>query len=356
MTAAGKNRSRHCGAAIGRSTRYNLGRDVLRAARTAQREDVTRENTEFVLIVEPGFTMQAFSSAIEVLRLARKLGGAALPRYSVAAMEKGLVRASNGIAVQVDHGIADLPRHAILIVVSGAGVHIEKNPRLITRLRRWAREGHQIWAVSSGVVRLAQAGLIDGARISAHWEDVPYLKENHPKVEVSTSLFIGGVKHSTCAGGGAVADLMLDFIRRNSSAELAEDIASRLILDEIRDGRLRQTLPAQRRYVTANKAVLSAIRLMGKNLHETLSTTEIARFSGVSLRQLERLFNAEFGKTPTVVYRELRLDEARQVVISGRKPLNEIAWDYGFQPKQFAKLYRRMFSVLPSEDRRILKP
>lgn len=308
-------------------------------------------HTHFVFLIEPGFTMHAFSSAIEVLRVARKLGAGSSLTYSVAALGDADVAASNGISVAPDLNIGDLPKTAVLVVVSGAGAVERLNAPLIASLRLWTRQGYQIWAVSSGVVRLAQAGLIDDCKVAAHWEDVPYLKTNHPRVEISSSLFIANARHPTCAGGGAAADLMLSFIQSTAPPGLVEDIAPRLMLDGVRDGRMQQSLPAHLRYKTANKAVFAAIRLMEANCYDALPLTAIADAAGVSHRHLERLFKADFDMTPAAVYAELRLTEARQEVLAGHRQLADIAVDYGFQPGNFSKVYRRIFGSLPSEDR-----
>lgn len=311
-----------------------------------------RTSTHFVFVIEPGFTMQAFSSAVEVLRVARKLGAARELAYSVATPCDGPVQASNGISVLPDLRLDDMPPGACLVVVSGAGTHETPNPRLIAALRRLARQGHAIWAVSSGIVRLAQAGLVDHCEVAAHWEDVPYLKAHHPRVRLTASLFVIDAKHPTCSGGGAVADLMLSYIQRHVSADLVEDIASCLMLDGVRNGRLRQAMPAHLRFTTSNRTAFAAIRLMEANRFTGLPIHEIARLAGVSQRQLERLFKQEFGRSPATVYTELRLSEARQEVLSGYRPLLEIALDYGFQPGHFAKVYRRVFGIGPSEDRK----
>ncbi|MCF2872009.1 helix-turn-helix domain-containing protein [Octadecabacter sp. G9-8] len=306
----------------------------------------------FAFIVEDGFTMQAFSSAIEVLRVAQKLGAGNSTSYCVASLDDGPVAASNGIEILPTCEIDRLPINATRVIVAGAGAARRANSEMIKRLRRWARAGQSIWAISSGVVRLAQAGLIDGRTVCAHWEDVPYLKENHPKVDVSTSLFIMDTKHSTCSGGGAAADLMLKYVHDNCPDGMVEDIASCLMMEGVRDGKLKQTYPAQLRYVTANRQVFAAIQLMEANRFDALSLFEIARRSGVSQRQLERLFQSEFQKTPGAIYKELRMSEARQEVLMGRRSIADIALDFGFEPAQFSKVYRKVFGVLPSADRR----
>ncbi|MGP6089582.1 GlxA family transcriptional regulator [Antarctobacter jejuensis] len=306
----------------------------------------------FVFVIEPSFTMQAFSSAIEVLRLARKFGEGARFSYSVASLHDGPVPASNGIEVLPNRAPDDLPRGATVVVVAGAGVETRPNPELLARLRRWSREGHPVWAIASGVVRLAQAGLADGGTVAPHWEDIPYLREHHPRVEVATSLFVLNAKHPTCAGGGASADLMLNYIANAGLGDLVDEITSRLMIDGVRDGRMKQALPAEMRYATSNRACFAAIRLMEANLFDPLPLTELARRAGVSQRQLERVFKTDFGKTPKAVYSELRLAEARQEILAGHRSILDIALDYGFEPAKFSKTYRRIFGVLPSKDRR----
>lgn len=295
--------------------------------------------------------MQAFSSAIEVLRVARKLGARDLFSYSVCSLENNPVPASNEIAIVPDIDVNEVPQGAIIVVVSGAGADMHPNPKLVSKLRFWARAGHPIWALSSGVVRLAQTGLLNDCNVAAHWEDVPYLKEHHPRVDVSTSLFIDDGDHPTCSGGGAAADLMLSYIKRNTTSGLAEDIASRLMMDGVRDGRMKQSFPLHLRFATSNSKVFAAVKLMDANCFDAIPMHEVARRVAVSQRQLERLFRAEFAKTPAAVYLELRLDEARQEVLMGHRTLIDIALDYGFQPGNFGKVYRRVFGVLPSEDR-----
>ena len=312
--------------------------------------------SNFVFVIETGFTLHAFSSAAEVLRLARRLGDENQVSYALTTLEDGPVCASNGIAIVPNCAPEPLQRGAIIVVVSGAGAVNEPNPKLAGYLRQKARIGHPVWAISSGVVRLAQAGLVNGQKVAAHWEDVPYLRDHHPDVEISTSLFISKARHPTCSGGGASADLMLDYLGFNGSDSLVEDIASRLMLDGVRDGRLSQSLPENMRYTTSNKSVFAAVRLMEAYCFDPLPIHEISSRVGLSQRQLERLFKAEFERTPAFVYAELRMAEARQEVIVGRRPICDIALDFGYSTANFSKVYRRVFGVLPSQDRKKSKP
>lgn len=308
---------------------------------------------KFVFVIEPGFTMQAFSSAVEVLRLAKKFGGQDRFDYAVAGAGKQPISASNGIEVLPTLSLDDVPRRCAIVIVSGAHVTRQENPQLIAKIRSWDRRGLKLWGISSGVVRLAQAGLLDNEKVAPHWEDVPYLAEAHPRVVLSTELYVLNARHPTCAGGGAAADLMLSYVRETANAGLVAEITSRLMMDGVRDGRMLQNYPTELRFATSNRMVFNAIRLMIKTRYDAIPLREVAERLALSQRQLERLFRAEFGKSPGEVYMQLRMDEARQEVLSARRPLSDIALDYGFQPAHFAKVYRRIFGSTPSQDRKV---
>ena len=72
----------------------------------------------------------------------------------------------------------------------------------------------------------------------------------------------------------------------------------------------------------------------------------------VSERQLSRLFERELGDTPQPVYRAMRMEAARVEVRDGRRPMQEIARDFGMDSGHFSKTYLKQFGIAPSADRR----
>ncbi|MFA3917640.1 GlxA family transcriptional regulator [Ruegeria hyattellae] len=306
----------------------------------------------FVFVLDAGFTMQAFSSAVEVLRLLHRVRPEAGLRYKALALTGAPVRASNGFALIPDLDLSEVPPRATLIVVAGAEASKVAAPALVARLRDWARRGHPIWGISSGVVRLAQAGLLTGRSVSAHWEDFAYLRQAFPDIEVTTALFTYDSQVATCAGGSAASDLMLHLVRSEFGSETADEIAARLVIDAVRDGRAPQRRSSEMQFETANHLVFATLRQMRANLFAPLSIARIAGDLGISQRQLERLFVQEFDQSPGRVYAQLRLEDARLDVLSGRRDLTEIALDYGYKPVTFSRVYKRLFGVLPSDDRK----
>ncbi|SLN49434.1 HTH-type transcriptional regulator CdhR [Falsiruegeria litorea R37] len=311
-----------------------------------------QKTRNFVFFLDEGFTMQAFSSAVEVLRLVRQLKPGAGFSYSVVALNDAPVAASNGLQLIPDAKIDAVPSHAVIVAVSGAHANRTSAPSFVARIREWSRHGHAVWGVSSGVVRLAQAGMLDDRRVAAHWEDVRYLRQAHEQVLVSAALFFSDGQVATCAGGGAATDMMLWVIARDLGVQVADDIAARLVIDAVRDGRTSQRRVSDMRFETANGAVYAALGVMRANLFTPLTIAEVAETQGISQRHLERLFVQEFNRTPSNVYTELRLEDARLDVLSGRRSLTDIAMDYGYSPATFARNYQKIFGLSPSDDRR----
>ncbi len=312
---------------------------------------MTDPQARFVFVLEDQFAMLAFTSAVEVLRLANKLSPTRLLPYRFLTLDGEDARASNGAVLRPDMQTHDLRGSETLLAVSGNAVSAERNRPMEAFLRRSARHGHPVWGISSGVVRLAQAGLLAEQEVSAHWEDIPYLEENFPDISVTSSLFTFGPRVATCAGGSAAADLMLAHVGRMGPDGLVEDISARMVMDRIREGRVNQKLPSRLRYQSSDPKVQLALSLMGAFLSEPLPISEIARKVGVSQRQLERLFMAQFNQSPAKLYYRLRLERARYDLLVTKRPITEIALDYGFSPGNFTRIYRSVFGCAPRQER-----
>jgi AraC family carnitine catabolism transcriptional activator len=63
---------------------------------------------DLAFIIIPRFSMIAFASAIEPLRLANRLVGREFYRWQVVAVNGGPVRASNGVLMMTDQTLAEV--------------------------------------------------------------------------------------------------------------------------------------------------------------------------------------------------------------------------------------------------------
>jgi AraC-like DNA-binding protein len=78
------------------------------------------------------------------------------------------------------------------------------------------------------------------------------------------------------------------------------------------------------------------------------SSRELARFLGISQRQLQRVFRSRLGCTPQAFLREERLQAAERLLHSASS-VKEVAYSLGFcQQSQFSRDFKKRFSRRPS--------
>ncbi|MBS0254701.1 MAG: GlxA family transcriptional regulator [Proteobacteria bacterium] len=305
----------------------------------------------FTFLLMPEFSMIAFTSAIEPLRVANRMSGQLLYHWRTASLTGAAVTASNGVAVQVD-GPAAAGNEDALVICAGLNPARYDSPALGAALRRALRGGAVLGAVCTGSVLLARARLLDGYRCTIHWEDLDSFAENFPQLDVSRRLFEVDRDRFTCSGGTAPLDLMMHFIARDCGRDLAVTVAEQMLHPHTREGAAPQRLSLPERTGVHHAGLLAALEAMEANLEVPLTPAEVAAHAGLSLRQLERLFHQHLHATPARHYLTLRLTRARHLARQTALPLLQIAVATGFaSAAHFARAYRQHFGLPPSADR-----
>ena len=307
----------------------------------------------------PDFTLIAFASAVEALRLANRMLGKPAYEWRLTSEDGKPVIASNGVAVAVDTSSADERRligtgqRPTLFLVCG-GINIERHAtKALTGLvREEQMRGIAVGGLCTGAHVIAAAGLLSGKRCAIHWENLPGFQEKFPKVQVFADLFEIDGNVYTCAGGTASLDMMLSLIARDYDDELVNRVCEQMLTDRVRAAGDRQRLPLRARLGVQNARVLEIIELMEAHLAEPLSLVEIADQVGLSRRQIERLFRQEMGRSPARYYLEIRLDRARHLLVQSTLPVVEVAIACGFvSASHFSKCYRELYDKSPQQER-----
>ena len=305
----------------------------------------------FLLV--PCFSMIAFSSAIEPLRLANRVAGRDILKWRVLSSDGKPALASNGIAVAVDGSFADAGDVTAAVVCSGIDVQTFDHRDLVARLRTFASRGTPVGAVCTGTYVLAKAGLLDGHRCTIHWENQDSLREQFPRLDVTEELFELDRTRFTCAGGTAAIDMVLALIARQLGQEVASGVTDQLIHHRMREGDERQRMELRSRLGVAHPKLISVVAEMERCIEQPLSCADLAEGAGLSTRQLERLFRKYIGQVPTRYYLGLRLTRARQLLLQTSMPILSIGLACGFvSASHFSKCYAEHFHRTPSQERR----
>ncbi|WP_443192574.1 GlxA family transcriptional regulator [Pseudomonas indica] len=309
---------------------------------------------DFWFLLLPGFSVMGFVSAVEPLRVANRFRGE-LYRWHVMSLDGGPVLASNGMSLNADGALEPLARGDTLLVVAGFEPLKCYGPALERWLRKLDRDGVRLGGIDTGAFVLAEAGLLDGHRLTLHWEALDAFKESYPQLEATQELFEIDGSRITSAGGTASIDLMLDLIAQTHGSELAVQVSEQFVLGRIRPRQDHQRLQIASRYGVSNKKLVQVIGEMERHTEPPLTTLELAERIQVTRRQLERLFRVHLKDTPSNFYLGLRLDKARHLLRQTDMSVLEVSLACGFESSSyFSRSYRVRFGCSPSQDRAVL--
>lgn len=306
----------------------------------------------FVFLTLPNYTMLALASAIDALRMANRVSKRDLYEWTLATLDGEPVPASNGLSMSPTVALDQAGPANIVFVVGGVQVEKATTAPLLAALRRLAQRHVSLGSLCTGGYALAKAGLLDKYRAVIHWENMTALREEFPRVIFSDQLFAIDRDRYTCTGGIAPLDLMLHIIKQHQGRDIGPLISEQFILDRIRNDQDRQHIPLQARVGLFHENLIEAAALMEANIEEPLSLDEIAALVGVSRRQIERLFKRYVGQVPTKYYLDMRLRQARDLLLQTPMSIMQVAVACGFQsPPHFSKCYRMLYGYTPSAER-----
>ncbi|SDN17249.1 GlxA family transcriptional regulator [Vreelandella arcis] len=309
------------------------------------------ERVGFLLL--PRFSMMAFFSAVEPLRIANRISGQTLFEWTLFSSDGEPVTASNGMTLLVDQSMGDGHDLPSLAVCSGFEPEDHLSRALVAWLHRLDQAGCALGGLDTGGFILAAANLLKGERITLHWESLPVFRERFPTIETTDELFELGERRFSCAGGAAAMDMALEVIARRHGTKLAVDVSEQLIHERLRSRSDQQRMSLAQRLGTHNRRLVEAVALMERHLEEPLALADIAQRSGVSPRQLQRLFEQHLGVSPQQWYQQLRLDRAKRLLTETEMSVLAVGVACGFtSSSSFARAFRANFGHSPMEERR----
>lgn len=316
--------------------------------------DKLRDNTPFrvgFLLID-GFALMSYSAAFEPLRAANLLAGRQLYDVRHLPAQGGLATSSGGAQVPASAHIGEQVDFDLILVVAGGNPVAFRNARVLRWLRHLASRGVLIGGVSGGPVILARAGIMQGRRMTVHWEHAIALTDISPDLLVERSLYVIDRDRITCAGGIAPLDMMHALIVEHHGEAFATRVSDWFVHTDIRPPGGPQRSGLAERYRTHNQAIISSIVAMENHIADPLELGQLAQLVGLGARQLNRLFTSELGQSTIAFYRSLRLEKARRLLLHSSLSVADIAIATGFAGSaHFSTRYREHFGLAPTASR-----
>ena len=312
--------------------------------------------SRYAFLTLPNYSLIAVSNALEPLRMANRVLGQDVYEWSIASLDGRPVLASSGLDLAPTVPLEKLGKVEILFVCGGINVREAVSPPLLAALRRLAERRVGLGALCTGGYALARAGLLDHYRATIHWENLPALREEFPRVQLNDQVFSIDRDRCTASGGTAPLDLMLNLIQLKHGLRVSQLVSEQFVLERVRSAEDRQYVPLRAQVGSSHRSMIQVAELMEENIEKPLSLEHIARTTGLSRRQIERLFRRHLDCVPKRYYLEMRLRRARELLLQTAMPIVDVTTSCGFKsPPHFSRCYRAKYGHPPSAERQIRK-
>jgi transcriptional regulator GlxA family with amidase domain len=267
------------------------------------------------------------------------------------------VRTSSGLRLAPDGDLREAAAPHLLIVPGGEGAR-RADPELVEWLRAYGRDAKRLVSVCTGAFLLAEAGLLDGRRVTTHWAYCATLAARFPRLSVDPDpIFVRDGNVVTSAGVTAGIDLALALVEEDLGRDAALEIARHLVVFLRRPGNQAQ-FSAQLAAQLANREPLRDVqRWIADHPAADLSVETLASRARLSPRQFARAFAAEVGMPPGRYVDRVRLELARHRMEDTADGVQQTARFCGYgTPEAMRRAFIRALGVGPDEYRRRFRP
>lgn len=303
------------------------------------------------ILLLPGFELNELAALTECFAAVNRLTRRGHFAWRLASLDGRPVTAAGGISIAAAEAAVggEASHHFIL---GDYDLVREAHPLLGPWLCRRYAVGARIAAIGGAGRLLAGAGLLTGRVCAIHWSFVAAMQESLHGVETEDRLFAIDDRIATCAGREATLDFALKLV-----ADSVDERFARQVADSLNHARPREAGEPQLSELDFSgqrgaAAIVQTVSAMRRRMNEGENLAGIAGQSGVSQRQLQRLFRRHLGMTPTQYFLKARLQRARHLLQFSTLSVTEIAIATGFASiSHFTRRYSELYGRTPTTER-----
>ncbi len=305
-----------------------------------------------------GVQMLDVSGPLDVFAEANRQNGRAdAYQLRVIGTSKQTIETSSGVRLVPHATIADDIGPFDTVLVAGAP-HIVEAPTRISMLAwlyRAALASRRYGSICSGAWLLAATGLLDGRRVTTHWNMASRLQQEYPEVIVEPdAFFVRDGPVCTSAGVTAGMDLALALVEEDLGRGVAKAVADELVMFFKRPGGQLQFSRRDQAAVGGSLVLQELQRWVSSHPQEDHSVAVLAARAGLSPRHFARVFHQQIGMTPAEFVEVVRIESARRMLELGHEPPKRVASLAGYADVNgLRRAFVRRGGVTPASYRKL---
>ena len=229
---------------------------------------------------------------------------------------------------------------------------IAKNKTVVPWIVDQYRKGAEVASLCVGAFLLASTGLLNGKKCSTHWGYQSEFREMYPDVEVVEGGIVTEEERIYSSGGAhSYWNLLLYLLEKYTDRETAILASKYFAIDIDRDSQSAFAMfKGQKSH--KDKEILKAQEYIEKNIHEKISTDELAKISAIGRRTFERRFKDATNNSVLEYIQRIKIEAAKRQFETSRKNINEVMYDVGYtDTKAFRSIFKKITGLTPIEYR-----
>lgn len=282
-----------------------------------------------------------------------------LYQCQLVALSNDPVRCSNGIILQPDFSLNDAPEADLILI---PGIHhadsrsLISNMKALDRIGRWVNsrieQGEAVAANCSGVLLLAEQGILDHQEATTAWWLADLFRKRYPQVKhISDKLLVKSDQICTTGSMSANLGVMLQFAEEQVGRQLSQSAARTMLLDAAQI----QASPymfLQDQSEHQDSLVLAIESQLQRDISQKLNVETLAKHHAVSVRTLARRFKQANGISISDYLSKLRLEHTKILLESTSLSVEQIAERVGYSSQSsLRRLLQAELGMSPKEYR-----
>lgn len=266
------------------------------------------------------------------------------------------IKTSSGLPVitEGNYLTIDYPIDTLII----AGMVSSSDFTVSTDVLQWIKEqslsAKRIASICTGAFLLAKTGILNGKKVTTHWQHCKTLAELYPEIKVEIApYFVKDGNVYTSAGISSGMDLSLALIEEDLGRDFALLIAKWMVLFMKRPGNQLQYANLIEYHQISNKKIRKVCEWLQNHIREDNRIENLAEIAAMSSRNFARVFVRELKITPAKYIDYLRIENACQYLTETQLSLDEIAELCGLRnAESLRRLFLKILDTTPAQYRR----
>ncbi len=266
------------------------------------------------------------------------------------------IKLNNGIfSVHTDRLLKEVKQTDLVFIPALFGdmpSAIAKNKAAVPWILEQYKNGAEVASLCVGAFLLASTGLLNGKKCSTHWGFQSEFREMYPDVEVVEGGIVTEEKRIYSSGGAHSYWSLLLYLLEKYTDRVTAILASKYFAVDIDRNSQSAFAMFKGQKKHTDPEVLKAQEYIEKNIHEKISTDELAKIAAIGRRTFERRFKEATNNSVLEYIQRIKVEAAKRQFETSRKNINEVMYEVGYtDTKAFRDLFKKLTGLTPVEYR-----